>query len=154
VAVCIREARQSVWDLRSPILERRDLGSAIREMAAHAVPGGAPRIDVSVLGEVLVFSRQAEEELLRIAREAIANAVRHGKPRHVTVLLHYEDHTATLRVADDGCGFNPADAPDNGDHCGLRNMRDRASALNGTLRLLSSPGSGTVVEATIPMGPR
>jgi ligand-binding sensor domain-containing protein/two-component sensor histidine kinase len=154
VAECIREARQSVWDLRSPILERRDLASAVREMAAHAVPGGTPRIDVNILGEPLAFSRQAEEELLRIAREAIANAVRHGKPCHVAVLLRYEQQSATLRVADDGCGFNPSDVPHNGEHCGLRNMRDRAAALKGTLNVESIPGGGTVVEATIPIGPR
>jgi signal transduction histidine kinase len=151
VAECIRETRQSVWALRSPSLERHGFEQALREVAANAAPGGSPRVNVDVRGEALMFSRQAQEELLRIARESIANAVRHGRPRLVTVDLQYERQSVTLRITDDGCGFIPADVPPNGEHCGLQNMRERSAALNGTFRLVSSPGAGTVVEATIPL---
>ena len=151
VAECIRETRQSVWALRSPSLERQGFEEALREVAENAAPGGSPRVSVRVRGKALVFSRHAQEELLRIVREAIANAVRHGRPRLVTVDLLYERHSVTLRITDDGCGFIPADVPDNGEHCGLQNMRDRSAALNGRFRVVSSPGAGTVVEATIPL---
>jgi signal transduction histidine kinase len=151
VAECIRETRQSVWALRSPNLQRQGFEDALRQVAANAAPGGSPRVNVNVRGRALVFSRQAQEELLRIAREAIANAVQHGKARLVTVDLQYEHQSVTLRITDDGCGFVPADVPGNGEHCGLQNMRERSAALKGRLSVVSSPGAGTVVEATIPL---
>jgi signal transduction histidine kinase len=151
VAECIREARQSVWDLRSPTLEHKGLGEALREVAANAATASTARIDVSERGKAKPFSRQAQEELLRIAREAIGNAVRHAHPKHVTVELAFEPDTVLLRVTDDGCGFIPASVRKGSEHCGLVNMQERAAGLKGTLRVASTPGSGTVIEAAIPL---
>jgi signal transduction histidine kinase/ligand-binding sensor domain-containing protein len=154
VTECIRETRQSVWALRSPSLERLGFEHALREVAANAAPSGSPSIDVTLRGKAPEFSHQAQEELLRIVREAITNAVRHGQPRRVAVDLLYEGHVVTLRVTDDGRGFVPDEVPVNGEHCGLRNMRERSEALNGRFRVVSSPGAGTVVEVAIPHGAR
>jgi signal transduction histidine kinase len=89
-----------------------------------------------------------EEALPRILREAVTNAVRHGKARTVTVTLRDADGI-WLRVADDGEGFDASEpAPETG--FGLTSMKERAESLGGEFRLSSEPGHGTAVEIVLP----
>ena len=93
-------------------------------------------------------------QLLRIAQEAANNAVRHGHARHIRIALAYGHDQVVLTVADDGCGFEVDDrdpAPAVGEHLGLLTMRERAARIRGRLEILSSPGRGTTIEATVPM---
>jgi signal transduction histidine kinase len=92
------------------------------------------------------FEADRQEQLLRIVREAVTNAVRHGEAKHVSVSFTNGDGLL-LRVEDDGSGFDPTVA--NGGGFGLVTMRERACALGGQLALASSE-SGTVVEVSIP----
>jgi signal transduction histidine kinase len=91
-------------------------------------------------------------ELCRILQEALRNAASHAAPTAVTVRLHAVAGRFRLSVADDGRGFEPAAAVA-GDHYGIRGMRERARAAGGSLRVLSTPGRGTAVEADIPAAP-
>jgi signal transduction histidine kinase len=150
VGECIAETRQSIWDLRSPSLERRDLGEAVRALAGTVKPGQA-QVDVMVEGRPWSCPLEVQEELLRIGREAINNAVRHGCARSIQVNLEYRRGSLRLRVSDDGSGFNPADVPTAGGHCGLLNMKERAARVGGRFTVTSHPGSGTVVEAVVPV---
>ncbi len=86
------------------------------------------------------------EELLRIVREALVNTRRHSGARQVTVSLDLEDGRARVRVSDDGRGFKDGAA----EGVGLAGMRERAAALGGELRVLSSPGQGTEVTVEVP----
>ena len=85
----------------------------------------------------------------RIAQEAIANALHHGQPQHIDVMLSVEDGTLELLVADDGSGFVPLD----GAHTslGLVGMRERAQQLGGKLLLQSQHNQGTRVHVRIPL---
>ena len=85
--------------------------------------------------------------LVRITREAISNAVRHGQATSVRVRLRQEDDGCRLVVQDDGLGFDLAAAHAGGGY-GLVSMRDRAAALSGTFGIDSRPGRGTTVEVT------
>jgi signal transduction histidine kinase len=87
-----------------------------------------------------------QEQLLRIVREAVTNAVRHGEAKHVRVSFTNGDGFL-LRVEDDGSGFDPTDLDGSG--FGLVTMRERARALGGQLAL-SSSSAGTQVEVSIP----
>lgn len=87
--------------------------------------------------------------MLRVAQEAIANAVRHGRPSALRVVLSCDETCAILRVRDDGAGFEP-EAVDARRGLGLRSMRERLRALAGTLEVRSGLGEGTVVEASLP----
>jgi signal transduction histidine kinase len=84
-------------------------------------------------------------DLLRIAREAVGNAARHGQARVVDVRLRH----GVLEVVDDGCGFEPA-APVRPGSFGLTSMRDRAAGMGGVLDVRSAPGEGTRVVVTWP----
>jgi signal transduction histidine kinase len=91
---------------------------------------------------------QTRETLLRIAREAVTNAHRHGNARMITVEL--SNHTGIrLRIADDGQGFDVASVDDTRGF-GLSTMRARTRALGGMLSVESKPGLGTTVEVALP----
>jgi signal transduction histidine kinase len=88
------------------------------------------------------------EALPRILREAIANAVRHGKARTVTVHLRDADGI-WLRVTDDGNGFDVSQ-PRSDNSFGLLSMKERTESLGGQFKLASEPGQGTSVEVMLP----
>ena len=103
-------------------------------------------IEVDVAVEPLddsVLSLDAEQALLRIAQEALANVARHSDAGHVRLELSRRDGTVELSIGDDGSGFETGDATRLG--YGLLNMRERAAALGGGLRVESTPGRGTLV---------
>ncbi len=150
VSRCVREARESIWRLRSSRLETRDLASALEDLADDVATARAVQVDVELHGRAWPVPPEVDEQLLRIAQEALGNAVRHGRARCVRLTLDYDREHVALRVADDGCGFVPSDErPDSG-HWGLTTMRERAQRIGGQLKIMSGLGEGTVVEAVVP----
>jgi signal transduction histidine kinase len=87
---------------------------------------------------------RTQEPILRIVREAMANAFRHGEAASVQVRI--DGRLGLLRVVDDGLGFDVASATGG---FGLEGMRDRAAALGGHLAVTSTPTVGTVVELVL-----
>jgi two-component system sensor histidine kinase UhpB len=88
--------------------------------------------------------------LYRVAQEAIRNAVKHSGARRLTIAMDHDSHGVTLRINDDGVGFDPA-ARCGG--LGLVSLDERLRILGGSLDVLSSPGSGTTVVARVPGRP-
>jgi signal transduction histidine kinase len=88
---------------------------------------------------------------MRIVREAISNAARHGQARNVDVSIVHRRRRVTVRITDDGVGFIPETAPRNGSHCGLASMKERAERVGGRLTVTSDIGAGAVVEAVLPV---
>lgn len=89
--------------------------------------------------------------VVRIAQEALHNALRHAQPKRVTVTLSCRDGGgALLEVADDGIGFDVADVERTSRRLGLGSMRDRARDAGGELTIRSSPGDGTTVRLELP----
>jgi signal transduction histidine kinase len=148
----IGEARELIWHLRSPTLERNDFITALRRMADDLVEGSALRVEFRICGRVRTCPPQVQRELLRIAQEAISNAVRHGRPTLVTIELHFEDAAVRLCVTDDGRGFTPPPTltADEG-HYGLAMMRERAEEIGGRFSVRSLPDQGASIEATAPL---
>jgi signal transduction histidine kinase len=139
------ETRGAISALGRPVLEPFPVALA---RSAEEVAGrlGA-RLELDIDQRVVV-SPAWEEALPRILREAVANAVRHGRARTVTV--HLRDAGGTwLRVIDDGDGFDVSDAR-SGTSFGLIGMRERTESLGGEFKLSSKPGSGTSVEVLLP----
>ena len=140
------EARRSVWDLRSKVLELEGLSAALRAIAEQNGPSG-PTIDVSVLGSEHTLSAGVDFHLLRIAQEATTNAIKHGAASLIKIELEYKPDGTCLSIKDDGLGFDPsASPPVPGPHFGLLGMRERAGKIAARLTLDSSPGMGCVVS--------
>ncbi len=149
----IRETRSSIWLLRSPSLEERDLPAAIRETAESLTAGTPVRLDFEVSGAARGLTSELEEQLLRIAHEAIMNVVKHAHATAVQVTLHYQPDAVRLSVSDNGRGFDPAQAGEsNSMRWGLVGMRERAASVGATLSVSSTGGAGTRVELTVSSG--
>jgi signal transduction histidine kinase/ligand-binding sensor domain-containing protein len=148
----LTEARRSVMDLRSAALNNQDLSAALQCGARNWTQGSAVDVEVDVRGDVRTLSEDVEHNLLRIAQEAVTNALKHAHPSKITVRLLGNDRNLTLRVTDNGCGFEPEDAfVGMGGHFGLIGIRERAERIGGELRLESQPGFGTQVEVSVPL---
>ncbi|CAG6394035.1 GAF domain-containing sensor histidine kinase [Streptomyces cocklensis] len=102
--------------------------------------------------DVRALPASQEEALLRVAQEAMHNALRHAHATAVTVTLEGRGKGASLRVSDDGRGFDPESVRRAGRHLGLVSMRDRAGGVGGALTVQSAPGKGTVIELEVPGG--
>jgi ligand-binding sensor domain-containing protein len=154
VEAYIREARQSISDLRSPVLETQDLEAALREFGRRATAEKQARFVSTVVGRRRRYSPKVENELLRIGREAISNASRHAKAGRIGLELRFDDRWVTLRVWDDGCGFDSGcSTREVYGHYGLTSMRERTERLGGRFSITSSPGAGTTIETVIPISP-
>ena len=90
----------------------------------------------------------AETTLFRVAQESLTNIARHAQATHISIELMQDDQRMLLRIHDNGQGYQPAQR-----HAGLgiSGMRERVALLGGTLKLISGPGQGTTVEATLPL---
>lgn len=147
----IREARQSIRDLRSPILQSRDLVTALRE-TGERLTAGRVAFACDASGPARRAPARVEEHVLRIAQEAVSNALRHAAPSTIAVHLTYTADSLALRVADDGSGFDPeALLAESDAHWGITSMQERAAQIEGRFRLLSQPGQGTAVELLVPL---
>jgi signal transduction histidine kinase/ligand-binding sensor domain-containing protein len=152
VEAYIREARQSIWDLRSPVLEARDLPSALRDFGRRAAAGTPVRFAATITGTPRQCSAKVENHLLRIGQEAVTNAVRHAHATRITLEMRFEDASVTLRVCDDGRGFEYEYPTHDGDnHYGLTTMRERAEELGGRFTVATGVGRGTAVETVVPI---
>jgi signal transduction histidine kinase len=94
-----------------------------------------------------------EQHLLRIAQEAISNAVRHGSAGDVLIRLDYDGASVRLRIENNGNGFDieVVESTSSCDHWGIANMRERAARVGGQLSISSQLGHGTVVIANVPL---
>jgi signal transduction histidine kinase len=146
----IREARHTIWNLRSPMVETGDLATAVREAADRATFGTPVQLDFIVSGMPFRCHHMAEEQLIRIVQEAVINAVRHGRAHRVRVELEYGEESVTVRVSDDGCGFDPARAGlETTGHYGLTSMRERTEQVDGRFTVLSTINAGTTIQAVL-----
>jgi len=148
----IREARQSISDLRSPRLDTHDLATALREAGEREVDGRAIELSFQQRGTPRAYPAGLEDQLLKIGREAIVNAARHADADRIAIELESSDSALTLRVIDNGRGFDPsAAATDGTPHYGLTSMRERAEDVGGHFTIESVEGQGTRVETTVPL---
>jgi signal transduction histidine kinase len=140
------EARRSVWDLRSHLLENSTLVNAVGEVAKLMSASSGVPILVGTSGPSRKLPAQVENNLLRITQEALANALKHAHAAHITVNLAYGTGKVSLRIADDGVGFDT----NNGSivyagHFGLLDMSERAEKMGGSFTVVSAPREGTEI---------
>ncbi len=146
----LAETRQTIWDLRSPALERGGLVAALKDLVSSLQKSSLTRVGLQVSGAPRRLSGVLEHGLFRIAQEAVTNSLKHSRARHCNVTLDFEARSVRLRVQDDGCGFQGSSFLGDGEmHFGLLGMRERANKLVATFDLNSQPGQGTKIEVTV-----
>jgi NarL family two-component system sensor histidine kinase LiaS len=89
-----------------------------------------------------------EQELYRIAQEALNNALKHAAASSVVVYLRQSNGSIEMEIVDDGVGFNPEATPDQGG-MGLKSIHERAEQIGGSVTICSQPGEGTSVKISI-----
>lgn len=142
------EAHRSIMMLRPQHLEEgADLPAAIQSALDQSTSGCRLKARLSISGLVERLPLMTTDALYRIAQEAIANALRHGRPESLDVNLDYKPLSVCLTVIDDGVGFEMKSLHSRG--FGLAGMRERARALRGDFSVISEPGRGTTVRAEI-----
>ena len=148
--VGLGEARRSALSLRSDVIEESGLTEALRMLADRSnIPG---RLRCSFRANTLLaddLPPQVQQHLLRIAQEAISNAIRHGNPTFLNVLLQSNSTELVLEIDDNGTGIATAQLGSS-EGFGLGNMRERAKQLGAELDVSSAPGGGTSVIVRLP----
>jgi len=142
----LADARRSVMALRLDQTRRAGLALALRQLAERStVPGG---VSGTFEGDTIDtgLKPEQEHELLRIAQEAVSNAVRHARPRTVRITMTDLGESWELAVADDGAGMEQSPELSARQGFGLASMRQRASAIGGEWQIASEPGHGTRVS--------
>jgi signal transduction histidine kinase len=144
------QLRAVVSGLRPPALEQLGLTVALRGFLADTEDVSALHSDLRVTGEEVRLPPDVELSAFRIAQEAVNNVIRHAGASQLMLTLAFDAGGLSLRVADDGRGFDPGTVdrqrPSRG--LGLPGMRERAAIAGGRLTVRSAPGEGTSVEAT------
>ncbi|MFI5182255.1 MAG: two-component regulator propeller domain-containing protein [Thermoanaerobaculia bacterium] len=145
---------EGIWTVDPTHDDLASLGQRLRLLAGELLePAGISwRIEVPERADHVRLRPDGRREIYLLLKEAVANSVRHSAARHVVLTVERARHRLVFRLTDDGRGFvlGAPEAPERlvGGR-GLRNMRTRAAALGGTLRVESTPGKGTVVTLEV-----
>ena len=147
-----REVQLISRNLRPSELDDLGLNAALRSLCA----GFKKRtgIDISLDTEILAktFAPDVELTIYRIVQEALNNVEKHARAKNVKLSLNRNSTQIVVKICDDGKGFDPKKIRKKEDSgCGLDNMRERASFLNGSVTWVSTLGKGTTVTVTLPV---
>jgi ligand-binding sensor domain-containing protein/signal transduction histidine kinase len=144
------DARQSIWALRSHDAGEQALPIRLRRLVEQAADSDLTA-NLEVHGAYRALTAETEQEILRIAQEAIHNVKRHAGANRLNLRIDYGERTLALSVADDGKGFaaGVSTASPTG-HYGLTGMRERAALIRAEIEILSEPGMGTTVRLKVP----
>ncbi|MFD9909820.1 GAF domain-containing protein [Streptomyces sp. NPDC059063] len=145
------ELRAAVVELRPAALDEDGLVATLRTHIQVLDRAHSAKVTFESTG-VRALPAAQEEAMLRVAQEALHNALRHAQAERVAVALEKRGPGAVLRVTDDGSGFDPRATRRAGRHLGLVSMRDRAGGVGGRLTVESEPGKGTTIEMEVPGG--
>ncbi|MBS0661146.1 MAG: GAF domain-containing protein [Verrucomicrobia bacterium] len=144
------ETRRLVQALRPLALEQGSLREALHALAERLTRETPLQATFRAAGDVQPLPGEGDDHLLKIAQEAVTNALRHARAARLQVRLNYAPQGVHLEVEDDGIGFDPAAASDG---FGLQGMRERIESLGGRFGLRSAPGAGTTVRIEMPSPP-
>lgn len=145
--------RRIICDLHPPALDKAGLLSAVQDYLSNLERDEGISAHLRVDGTAARLASDTERGIYFIVREAITNARKHAAASEVDVLMKFQGDKLTINVSDNGNGFDPSTKGDNSDagHLGIRNMKERARVLNGTIAIDSKAGSGTTVKLVVPI---
>jgi two-component system NarL family sensor kinase len=147
----LTEVRRISHRLRPAMLDELGLPAALQLLGREFAESGAAQVDVQVEGEPFELPDEVKTALFRVAQEGLANIAKHAAARRVRIELGFRGGDVSLRMADDGRGFEVETVqldPQRG--IGLRNMRERLASIGGRFDIRAAPGSGTRLDASVP----
>jgi signal transduction histidine kinase/ligand-binding sensor domain-containing protein len=152
IRTSLTEVRRSIWVLRAQTAkDAKDLVTSLGESVAQLAAESKTVARFEVSGEPRTLSSELERNLLRIAHEAVTNALRHARAHRVTLGLHFEREHVRLLVTDDGAGFDvEAALKTTTEHFGLVGIAERTRALGGEISVESRQGAGASVDCRLP----
>lgn len=142
------EMRALLLHLRPVALEGRSLKQGITNLLEELYPKISMRINWELMETTLESG--IEDHLFRIVQEAVSNTLRHAKASKLEVFLSQSEDSVSLKIVDDGIGFDAA-RPDKVGSYGLRNIKERATGLGGTCKVVSIKDQGTILDISIPV---
>lgn len=150
LASCRKALQCCLWDLRCRTFEEADLTEAIRKAIEPHVGTLRTQIRFNVPRDTL--SESATHTILKIVRELVVNAIRHGKATEIKIAGEFHNSIVNFSVRDNGIGFSPESAagPRQG-HFGLQGVRERLRACGGTIEIHSAPGQGARFIVSLPV---
>jgi len=144
------EGRQRVNDLRLHIVGV-GMGLSLQRQLREEHGDSACRIRVREWGRQRALTPTVQIELLRIAHEAVSNALHHGRCLHVCVIVRYDVDALRMRIVDDGCGISTDEVVLRKPmHWGITGMQERAKSIGAQLRVGAGKTRGTVVDIVVP----
>jgi signal transduction histidine kinase len=144
----IRDLRNYIFGLRPGILADRQLNQALVTMGEEVAAASHISVAVEVDSAVSAALSSRSHDIVQLTREALSNITRHSRAKAAVVRLTRRGTSAILAIEDDGIGFD-FKGPATGS--GMRNMRERAAAIGGTLRVTGGRGKGTKLRFTLPV---
>ena len=149
----IQSIRNVTHRLRPSLLDDLGLAPALRSLTTEFGERSGSKVELSLPPSLPPLSHDAELALFRAMQEALSNVLRHAGASRVHISLVEEEGTLALRISDDGRGM-PAEPPvDRQEHMGIAGMRERITALGGTVAVESPVGGGFVVVVAVPSNP-
>lgn len=148
---CLGEARQSIWNMRSQVIEENGLDGALAGVFDQLTDIDGLAGSFEVAGEPVRLPPVVENNILRIGQEAITNAIKHASAKRIDASISYTPQLVTLRVKDDGRGFDANKVRLTNTHFGLLGLKERAQEVGATLRIESRVGCGTEITLEYPI---
>ena len=142
----VESLRAYIFQLRTTG-DRRQLDDRLQELVSRMGSAYPASVTLEIAIARLPTS-QIEDEVVKFATEALSNALRHSRGTRVEVVVDADAHSARVLVSDNGVGFDPSQTASG---MGLANLTSRAERLGGEVQVKSAPGSGTIVEARLPI---
>lgn len=149
----LEDVRRIIADLQRPVATRLSFQDALRHVVQDVAAQSPYPVHLDLCtSHPIHLPPDMAEQVLRVAREAVLNAIRHASPSVINVRFWAEGGEGIVQVEDDGRGFDPNAPPRDGrGHFGLKIMHARAARVRGRLTIESHPGAGTCVQLTFPL---
>ena len=144
------DARHAIRDLRTKTPRMEQFVASVQEEIAHFFQLTGIECHTE-LDDLVHTPPQHCEHVLRVIGEALSNVARHARARHVSVEARVVEKWLSIRVQDDGQGFDPESSELLSGHYGLLGLQERAQLVGGSLLLSSAKGAGTTLRFRVPL---
>jgi two-component system sensor histidine kinase DegS len=147
----VEEIRRAVGSLGPAVVEDVGLVEAVARLCDDVGEHTGSTVERSFALDEVALPPALETTCYRVVQEALTNVTRHARANRIEVTLSAAADQLEITVADDGVGFDPANAGQDRDHHGLVGMRERVELIGGRFDIESRSGTGTRIHATLPL---